>query len=363
MISSDEIHMVSQKYEVPIIDTYMIALNTFGARSPLPFLRIRSYFRPKGSKKFYLMICLNTSPTPFYLDELKVYLNKEVIGKLEKLENDFSELCYFRKRNKVLVLNTNDRARCIGKCKFCGTGYLTPRINRKILKFDELLKWFEEIQNFARIKFSKLEEICLNTAIFKTERELADHLIAIYLAAKEFGFSGEIKYIGTQLRSKDVLLKISQTIPHFSYYFTLETLEHREFVDEKKDFHHQFHIEKLAKFLKYIKSFGFETSVLYILGLDSLPAISYGFQHLKNALTRFPVINLFQAYHPSHEKLRHPQAKHLKYFLKARIIFEKLFEDTNLKPKLWENYRGLWYTKFRGEKIGGQGLQTFIRGY
>ena len=363
LLDPAQVHVISQKYEIPATDIYLIALNTFGAKSPLSFLRIRSYFSPKGlNKKFYLMICLNTSPTPFYLDNSNVYINGKLLGRLEKLENDLAELCYFRKRKKVLVLNTNDRTECIGKCKFCGTRYLTPRARIKILKFKELFKWFTNIETFAKIKFSKLEEICLNTGLFRSEGELVEHLIAIYDAAKLLGFRGEIKYIGAQLRSNAAIRKISKLIPRFSYYFTLETFEHKELVDERKRFLSSY-IHILVKFLRNLKDIGFETSVLYILGLDSLSTISYVFQHLKNTLTRFPVINLFQAYHRSHEKLRHPRAKHLEYFIKARMIFEKIFEETNLKPKLWENYRGLWYTEFRGEKIGGQGLQTFIRGY
>ncbi len=357
------IYTYSQDYEIPTTDICLIALNTWGAKSPLQFFRIRSYFSPKlTNKTFYLMICLNTTHTPFYLANSKVHLNGEVIGNLKKMENDVAELCYFRKKKRVLVLNTNERSNCIGKCKFCGTRYQTPRAHRKILKFEELLNWFEEIETFAKVKFSELEEICLNTGLFKNEKELVEHLIAIHNAATLLNFSGEIKYIGAQLKSEQSLKKISAIIPKFSYYFTLETLKQDKFLDKRKSFS-PFHIEKIIKFFHRLQKYNFEISLLYILGLDPLSNVSYAFQKFKKLLTRFPVINLFQVYHPSHEVLRCSEARKLDYFLKARKIFEEIFEDTNLRPRLWENYRGLWYTRFKGEKIGGQYLQTFIRGY
>jgi len=362
-INRRTIEELSSKYDVPTIDSLMIALNTFGARSHLPYIRIRSYFSPNGySKRFYLMICLNSSPSPFELDESRVLMNGEEIGKLEKLENDIAELCYFRKKNRVLVLNTNNRARCIGNCKFCGAKLLTPRENRKILVYGDLKEWFKKIESFAKVKFSNLEEICLNTGLFRSEEEVVNHLISIYNAANLLGFNGEIKYIGAEIRSDEALKKISKHIPKFSYYFTLETFEHRDYVDRKKDFL-PFYINTVVEFLENLKNYGFETSVLYILGLDSLESLLFSFERLKNSLTRFPVINVFQAYHPSFEQVRHPEARSLEYFLKARTILEKIFEDSNLKPKLWENYRSLWYTTYRGEKLGGQELQTFVRGY
>lgn len=361
--SLQEIYKFSSQYNIPPIDVCLIALNTLGAKSPLPFLRIRSYFSPKIScKTFYLMICLNTSPSPFLLSNHKIYLKDEIIGKLKKLENDIVEICYFRKRKKVLVLNTNNRAECIGKCKFCGVHLLTTRINKKILSFDDFLNFFKKIESFARIKFYNLEEICLNTGLFTNEKELVEHLINIHKAASILGFSGEIKYIGSQLKSREYLKRIFSLIPSFSYYFTLESLEHNEFIDKRK-ISSILYINELTKFLKYIKEYSSEISVLYILGLDSLSIIQKTFLKFKKILTRFPVINLFQVYHISHERLRHPHARKINYFLKARKIFEEIFEDTNMRPKLWENYRGLWFTSFGGERLGGQHLQTFIRGY
>ncbi len=354
----------SQKYNVPDTDTCLISLNTLGAKSSLKFLRIRSYFTPNFiNKTFYLMICLNTSQTPFYLTKSKIHLGEYMIGSLKKFENDLVELYYFRKKKKVLVLNTNDRSHCIGKCTFCGTQYQTPRSKRKFLEFKEILKLFEKIEETAKIKFSKLEEICLNTGLFENEKKLFTHLISIYKAASLMNFKGEIKYIGAQLRNKSNLKEISKIIPKFSYYFTLETLERRDFIDKRKKYFAAFNVEKTVKFLNNLRKKGIETSLLYVLGLDSLSSISHAFQKFKKVLTRFPVINIFQAYHPSFELLRHEDAKRLDYFLNARMIFENIFEDTDLRPKLWENYRGLWYTKFKGEKIEGSHLQTFIRGY
>ncbi len=322
---SDAFHY-SEIYDVPVTDVSLIALNTWGAQSFLNFLRIRSYFIPKfENKRFYLMICLNTSPTTFTLKNSEVYLGNEKIGKLIKWENDLAELCYFRKKNRVLVLNTNDRTRCIGKCKFCGAVYQKARYpKKKFLNFEELLQLFNKIEKISKTKFSKLENITLCTGLFESEEKVVNHLIAIWKAANLLGFEGEIKYIGTQIQKAKSLNKISKAIPNFSYYYALETLERRELVDIRKNLMHR-NFSRAINFLRKLRKYNFEVSVLYVLGLDPLSSVEKAFKIIKNNITRFPVINLFQAYHPSQELLRHPEARTLDYFLKARKIFEKIF--------------------------------------
>jgi hypothetical protein len=61
-----------------------------------------------------------------------------------------------------------------------------------------------------------------------------------------------------------------------------------------------------------------------------------------------------------HEKLR--MGKTLSYYLEARKIAEKIFGN-ELKPRLWECYRSLWYSTYNGKKIKDYDLQTFTRGY
>ncbi|MEM4461128.1 MAG: hypothetical protein QXY70_03270 [Nanopusillaceae archaeon] len=360
-----EIYEYSSDFDIPPTDVFLIALNTCGARSELNFLRVRSYIIPRFvNTKFYLMICLNTTNSPFYLKDSQIYLNDEFVGKLIKLEEDPAELCYFRKKNRVLVLNTNDRTSCIGKCAFCGSLFQKPRYNLKIIKFKELLSFFENIEKISGTKFSKLESINLCTGLFETEKKLVRHILDIYSAAKTLGFDGEIAYIGTQIRSKKSLNKISTKIPKFYYLFALETLEKKNLIDRRKRICNSYYLDNVIRFLKKLKKYNFQISILYVLGLDSLPVIEEAFYKIKKYLTRFPVINLFQAYHPIHENLRHPQARKLDYFLKARKVFEKIFSSTDMRPNLWENYRGLWYTTFGKEEIRKYAyFQTFIRGY
>jgi hypothetical protein len=111
-------------------------------------------------------------------------------------------------------------------------------------------------------------------------------------------------------------------------------------------------MEEWHQALNRAKQLGIETSMLYVLGLDSLESLD-NFGGFLPHLTRFPIVNLFQIYVPGQEELRSPDAHSMEYYLNARRRIEDIFRGTSLKPRVWENYRPLWYTEFRGEKLDG----------
>ncbi|MGN1227171.1 MAG: hypothetical protein ACI4TX_00850, partial [Christensenellales bacterium] len=109
----------------------------------------------------------------------------------------------------------------------------------------------------------------------------------------------------------------------------------------------------IKRVLKKAKDRGFSANFLYILGLDSLEAFEKYFTELKPFVNRFPVVQIMQNYTADQEDLRCEEGKTLEYYIKARKILENLFKDTSMRPRAWENYRGLFYDKFADEKCTG----------
>jgi len=107
-------------------------------------------------------------------------------------------------------------------------------------------------------------------------------------------------------------------------------------------------IDNAKNILSKAKDNGFNTTFSYILGIESISAMKMLFKEVLPFINRFPIINIFQV-HKGQEKLRHPKAWKIDYYMKARKILEEMFMNTNMKPRPWENYRSLWYLKFGKE--------------
>ena len=98
------------------------------------------------------------------------------------------------------------------------------------------------------------------------------------------------------------------------------------------------------------KDLGADTTFLYIAGLDNLRDMEKGFSSMNGILTRMPNIQTFQVYLPEQIALRDPSASKLDYYLRARKLAENIFPE--LSPDIGLNYRGLWFSSFRGNKLG-----------
>ena len=352
---------ISEKYNIPFIDSMLISLNTLGAKSDLPFLRVR--FRIKVlnyEKEFYYAICLNTTKTPFLLQGVNIKLGDETVAIVKNLENDIAELSYFRKNGNVLVLNLNRRTKCLN-CEFCGARFQTERFSVRLTDKKSIELYFSFLEEMYGKLFKKLEEIAINTGLFLSEERVLKHLEDVSETAKTFGFKGEIKYIGSEISEKGIE-RIAKKTEKFSYYLTLETFENRILMNNTKSL---MDVKKAKKILKLCKENGIPATILYVLGLEPLKIFKHGIREISPFLTRFPVINIFQVYDISQNKIRHPEATEIEYFLSARKFVEKLFEERELRPRLWENYRGLWYTSFSSEVIKNEEikLQTFTRAH
>ena len=339
--------------DIPDVDRFLIDLNLCGAQYCKDGRFRFECFPTDSDGRWYIAICVNTRKTPYRIENSEILKGDEVLAYLKNFEKDVIELSYFRKNGKVMTLNSNQRRFCSG-CKFCGVSQQESRYLASLLDRDLLEAYFEELSQTCN--FEDLEEIALCTGCFPKEKYLIEHLYDIHDVASEHGFGGEIKFIGSEL-SRDGLKEIARKIPDFSYYFTIEVFTNRDiFLNPKK----RVPLDEIERTLQFAKNQGFDTSFLYIIGLEPLEIYERGLRRFKKDVTRFPVINIFQNYHKEQEK--HRVGKTLDYYLKARKIAESVFEDTDLKPRVWECYRSLWYSEYRGEKLDYD-LQTFESGY
>jgi hypothetical protein len=110
-------------------------------------------------------------------------------------------------------------------------------------------------------------------------------------------------------------------------------------------------LQKAREIIKRAIDSGFNSTFLYILGLDPLEVVVKEIERFANIVSRFPIINLFQPYVEWQKKLRDPFANSIEYYLQIRKELEEIFVDKPFRPRPWENYRPLWYFKFGEEEI------------
>lgn len=345
----------SEQFSVPFIETALIGLNLKGVDYLLEdknLTRGRFVMKPFGVEdKFFFALSIDTSSPYKYTEEGLVMLDDHLIGKAEALEEDTCDDTYFRMNKKAMTLNSNSRSSCQG-CKFCGTYILDPNEDNDLTNETNLARKIESIlKTNDMVDMGELDNIGIVTGCFATEEEALQHVLMVRKVFGEYGFKGELKYIGSQIRTEESLDKLVQTRP-FGLYLTVECFERRS--EMMKPVKASLTLDTGRDLLEKAKEKGMETSMLYILGLDSLERVKQEFEKYTDVLTRHPVINLMQNYVPKHEALRDPEAKELDYYLKARVMIERIFESTGFKPRLWENYRSPWLTNYRGERIAGE---------
>lgn len=348
--SLKQVNNLSKKYKIPAEDIILIALNCCGLKVETKEKRLRFKLRLNTSLEvFYLAVCVNTSETPFILRDGVIFLNQEEIGRAYDWENDTCDATYFRRNKTVLNINSNCRSDCRG-CRFCGTYSQDAEDKIPLLQTKELSEYLSNIFGQQQIsRLTDLKEIAICTGCFKTEREALDHLLMINDYCRQQNIRPNIKYIGMQLQSLDVLKEIRNDLSSFSYYLTLECFSRRRKLLRPSKA--QIDLIQATGILDRARANNIKTTFLYILGLDSLRVIKKNFKRLAPHINCFPVINLMQNFVPEQNDLRHRQAHRIEYYLKARKTFEEIFKAQSFRPIPWENYRGLWYLQFDDEII------------
>lgn len=336
---------IAKKYNLSLENVLSIALNRYGILvDNTDENRLRFNLELLDSnKKTYFAVCVNTyKESPFKLENNVLLLEGQVIGKVYGVEKDTCLSTYFRNNKKVITFNSNSRSKCVG-CKFCGTYSLT---DEDVLDFnteENIRDYFTKLLIANNIEsMNNIENVTICTGCFESEDKLIDHLLLVNDTFKSMDFNGSINYIGSQLRDYNKIKLISDKIDHFGLYLTLEKfLDREKFMRPEKA---NLTIDKAKDLLEYYSSLGITTTFLYILGLEKLEIVEYYFNYLKNSINKFPIVQVFQNYTPYQEQYRCDEAKNVEYYIKARKLIDKIFEEKQeMQPKTWECFRSLYF--------------------
>lgn len=335
---------LASDYNLSLENVLSIALNRYGVLiDGYDDDRVRFNLKFNNSiKEDFFALCVNTyKDSPFKLVDNTIYLKDEKIAEITNLERDTCTSTYFRNNKRDITFNSNSRSKCAG-CTFCGTYSLSEDDDYDFSNKESIKKYFDKLLKENKVKsLEYINSITLCTGCFESEDDLYNHILLLNSTFKDMGFKGSINYIGSQLRDYEKIKSLKDEVGNFGLYLTIE-----KFIDREKFMRPEKASLKLndAKdLLNYSSSIGINSTFLYILGLEDLDAIKYYFNYFKDSINKFPIVQIFQDYVPIQENYRHESAKEVEYYLKAKKIINDTFSDTSLRPKLWENFRSLYY--------------------
>jgi len=353
---------LEKKYDVPAIDILLISLNIEGVNYPfLDSKRVRFKISPYLINEDFYLALTNTKDSRWIHNGKKLLFKNKPIAKAELVENDTCDSTYFRKfvnikNHKIgteMTINSNNRRKCSG-CKFCGTYKLnsakgdeddltSPQRLRKRINY---VLANEKLEDLSHVK-----GISIVTGCFENEKDTLEHILMLNdILKNDYNFKGELKYMGSQITSIKSLKKMAEYVNSATIAMTIECFTRRnQMLKPEKNIS----LDKSRKILNTAKDLGINTTILYIMGLDPLEIFSDEIKKYVPVLTEFPIINTMQEYIPGQADLRHLSANRIEYYLNARKMLEDIFKDKNLKPKVWQDYRGLFFTEYGGKKLNG----------
>jgi len=358
--SLDEGKKLSEKFNVPLTDILLLGLNMEGAydaSTSSDRMRFRMTPDQANGRDFYFALT-NTPESRWKIKNGVMQFNGEKVGTVGISEEDTCDNTYWRRftqingivRGTELTINSNSRSFCSG-CEFCGTYNLSPedQAEKDLSTPDKVRRKLDNILIENEIEdLSHLVEVGVVTGCFPTEDMTLQHLNMLHdVLRQEYGFQGELKYVGSQIRSKEALESlashgltgISQTVECFT--------RRQQLLQPKK----RISLDEAREILANAKTIGIKTTLLYIMGLDPLDIFEEEITKFIPHLTKMPVINTLQEYVKGQANLRTPEAREMEYYLKARKIVENAAIPFNLKPNVWENYRGLWFIEYNGRNL------------
>lgn len=360
MINSfEDLMTLSEKYSVPREDILFMDMNISGLNTTDDLDRVRfalklnidngmfNLARKKGIENYYFALPVKSNSNYHVNGSNLIFGEDTVVGKVERLTEDFCDSSYSRRGGTVLNVNPNARTSCKG-CKFCYTAYQTARDKKKLTDRKSLEEFFDNwVLSHGLFDLSHVLQIAIVTGCFDAEEDVVNFLLLLNDVLKKYSFNGEIFYLGSQITTRESLERLLP-IKKFGYCISLECFENREyFLRDKK---RNFTLKKIISTLGIAKELGFRTNFTYIVGLEDLETIRKNFENIIQYINSFPIINIFQE-HKYHKGIRHETANDMEYYLKARKILEEIFIQTKMRPRPWEDYRSLWYLKFANEEL------------
>lgn len=360
MIDLIKIKSLSHLYDIPIEDVLFVALNIYGIDFKCDFNRMRmgvhvldkeifNYAQSLGVFDFYFALPINKS-SPFSIVDNQLLFNNRVIADAINPSEDFCDSNYPRRNGTVLNINPNSRTSCRG-CKFCYTGYQIPRDKKRMACEIDVREFFEEWMTIQKKPdLSNLIQVAVVTGCYNSNEELSSFLLMLRKVLKDYNFEKEIFYLGSQITNKETLKKLASIQP-FCYCLSLECFENRtSLLKDKKS---NLTLESAFKLMSFAKDIGHRVNFSYVLGLEPLLTVEKYFLLAKQYINSFPIVNTLQIHKYHNQSLLTPEAINIEYFFEARKRLEKIFVDSNMRPREWENYRSLWFLEFNKEKLIG----------
>lgn len=137
-------------------------------------------------------------------------------------------------------------------------------------------------------------------------------------------------YFGCEVNSEEALDELSQ-LGNFSLIYAIDNFTKRnQLLAKTKSL---ITIEDAKKTLDIAKERGIKTTFAYIAGIDPISDIREGFVKLKDSITKFPIVNIYQVQTPGQIKAMDYNARGLEYYIQARNVIEEAMFDTKLRPK------------------------------
>jgi len=360
MVTIETLERLADKYGLPLEDVLFIALNFSGVNFSCDFNRMRMGFRLDESDEFayagnrgvldyYFALAVNKS-SDFAVDGDKLLLSGKRVGAVINPSEDFCDSHYPRRGGTVLNLNPNQRTSCRG-CKFCYTGYQIPRDRKRIACADDLKAFLDGwLRENSLVDLSGLIQVAVVTGCYEAEEDLKNFILVLRKVLNYYRFGGEIFYLGSQI-TDERSLKDLQEINPFGYCVSLECFERRQGL--LRDVKNKLELKRAFELMALAEQLGFRVNFSYVLGLENLAVVARHLADTLRVINSFPIFNIIQIHKYHSREILAVQAQDLEYFLKARDNIEKVFINTVLRPRVWENYRSPWYLKFADEELIG----------
>jgi len=345
---------LSEKKNIPLSEIIQIDLNRCGIYLPNSEVRENFRVRFKGQirddyETWYALPVRSSEDTYFSAHDGSIYYKDVCIGSLtSNLMLDTCESSYQRGPH-LLNLNSRSRSNC-GGCKACIHNYKSFYDNT-VIKDQNALYTKDDINSFfdsKNIDVSELVQIAVVTGLFHGEDKVVEHMKLIDEVAKTRGFRGELMYFGCEVNSEEALQELSK-IDNFALIYAYDNFTKRnELLTKTKA---SLNLTNAKETLDNAKGKGINTTISYISGIDSLQDMVSGFTLIKDSLTQFPIINIYQIQNADQTKIMDEQARQLEYYLNSRQELEEIFTDKQFRPKRWSNYRPLWYKYYANEMM------------
>lgn len=344
---------LGEEYNISPSEIAQIDLNRSGIY--LPNNEVIENFRVRfkgnifnGNESWYALPVRSSTDTLFAATSDKLYFGSTEIGEASELMLDTCESSYQRGPH-LLNLNSRSRSNC-GGCKACVHDY-KKLYDETVIKDNVSLRTEDDIEKFfddKKIDIPRLKQIAVVTGLFGSENNVVEHMKIVDSVVKRRGFSGELMYFGCEVNSEKALDELSK-IDNFALVYAIDNFTKRDkLLNKTKSL---ITIDEAKNTLDRAKIRGIETTVAYVSGIDPVVDMGEGFLKIRDSLTRFPIINIFQIQTSGQAEILDESARSLEYFAQSRVILENIFANTGFRPKRWENYRPLWYRNFGNETL------------